>query len=96
MLKRGPLPWDARMSEEPVQSRSHAITTETLRRMDDIFEAAWQELLRRRSRHTFPWTIESTRFLLARVVLEHARDYRDEGEIIDDVVERIESRDIAQ
>jgi hypothetical protein len=34
--------------------------------------------------------------LLARVVLEHARDYRDEGEIIDDVVERIESRNTAQ
>jgi hypothetical protein len=45
---------------------------------------------------TFPWEAESTRFLLARVVLEHARDYRDQAEIIDDVVERIESRDIAQ
>jgi DNA-binding ferritin-like protein len=64
--------------------------------MEDIFKAAWQELLRRRSKHTFPWNIESTRFLLAHMVLEHARDYRDEAEIIDDVVERIESRDIVQ
>jgi hypothetical protein len=74
-----------------MQSRGHAINTETIRRLQDIYEAAWSELVHRRSPHTFPWAAESTRFLLARVVLEHSRDYRDEAEIVADVVERIES-----
>jgi hypothetical protein len=74
-----------------VQGRGHAINTETLQRLQEVYEAAWEQLLRKKSKHTFPWAIESTRFLLAQMVLEHARDYRDQVDIVNDVVERIET-----
>ena len=71
--------------------RGQAISTETLQRLQAVYDAAWKQLLRQKSKHTFPWAIESTRFLLARVVLEHAHDYREQADIVDDVVERIET-----
>jgi hypothetical protein len=80
------------VAEDVMQSRGHAINADTLHRLQDIYEAAWDQLLRRKSRHTFPWAAESTRFLLARVVLEHARDYRNPIDIVKDVVERIDQQ----
>jgi hypothetical protein len=68
--------------EALVQSRGHAISAET---------HVYRTLLRQKSRHTFPWVAESTRFLFARMVLQHARDYRDQSDIIKDLVERIET-----
>jgi hypothetical protein len=74
-----------------MQSRGQAINTETLRRLQAVYDAAWEQLLHRKSKHTFPWAIESTRFLLARVVLEYAQDHREQADVVNDVVEKIEA-----
>jgi len=74
-----------------MQSRGHAINTDTLRRLQAVYDAAWQKLLHQQSKHTFPPAIENARFLLARVVLEYARDNRDQADIVSDVVERLET-----
>ena len=74
-----------------MQGRGHAISTETLHRLQAVYDAAWEQLLRQQSKHTFPWAVESARFLLARVVLEYANDYRDQADVVNDVVEIIET-----
>jgi hypothetical protein len=80
--------------EAAAQNHRHAINTDMLDRLQSIYEAVWQELLRQRSPRTFPWTAERTRFLLARAVLKHARDYRPPSDIVRDVVQVIESKSL--
>jgi hypothetical protein len=53
------------------QTRPDACSPQTLSELQGVFDAIWDQLERERSRLTFPWAIEASRFAIARLVLEH-------------------------
>jgi hypothetical protein len=64
------------VEEAFVQIRPSSCSPETLRQLQNIFDAVWRELEQQKGRDTFPWAIEATRFTIARLVLEHVNDLR--------------------
>lgn len=65
-------------------------STDTLRRLQSIFDMAWLQLEQKGGRSTFPWAIEASRYTLAQLVLAHSRDYRQVDEIVQEVVDALE------
>ena len=69
------------------QNQLGACSPQTLSKLQTVFDAIWAQLEHERSKLTFPWAIEASRFTIARMVLEHLDDSKD-GERIKKVVLR--------
>lgn len=54
-----------------------------------MFDAIWAQLELDRSKLTFPWAIEASRFAIARLVLEHLDDSSDLNRITEVVLQKI-------
>jgi hypothetical protein len=73
-----------------VQIQPSSCSPETIRRLQNIFDAVWRELEQQKGKHTFPWAIEATRFTIARLVLEHTGDPRTPTQIKREVLRNLE------
>lgn len=71
------------------QHRPKACSPRTLSELQTVFDAVWAQLERERSNLTFPWAIEASRFIIARLVLEHLDDAKDKDRIKQTVLQRL-------
>lgn len=71
------------------QNKLAACSPQTLSELQVVFDAIWQQLLSERSRLTFPWAVEASRFTIARLVLEHLNDSKDVARIKQDILIRL-------
>ena len=57
-----------------------------LSELQAVFDAIWKQLVCERSKLTFPWAVEASRFTIARLVLEHMDDSKDVARIKQDIL----------
>lgn len=73
-----------------MQIRPTSCSPETLRRLQTIFDAVWNEVEQQKGKRTFPWAIEATRFTIAHLVFAHVNDRRNSDQIKHDVLRDLE------
>jgi hypothetical protein len=69
-----------------MQPRASVCSPQTLLRLQNIFDAAWLQLMQKKGKHSFPWSAEASRYMLAQLVLAHSRDKRHIDEIVQEVL----------
>lgn len=70
--------------------KTSAYGPERLHRLQRIFDAVWHDLKQRKSPHTFPWAVETTRFRIARLVLDHGGNFENMDRIKRRVLQSLE------
>jgi hypothetical protein len=70
------------------------LTPEALSRLQNLFDDIWLDLEREKSPHTFPWSVEASRFALARLLLECFDSAKELEQIKIEVLERIKSNSV--
>jgi hypothetical protein len=71
------------------QNRPDACSPQTLSELQRVFDAIWAQLELERSKLTFPWAIEASRFAIARLVLEHLDNSSDSNRITEVVLQKL-------
>ena len=74
-----------------MQNHPGACSPEKLGSLQQIFDEIWLELESKHSKHTFPWDIQATRFLVAHYLLDYINETKpDVDRVKRDVLIRLE------
>jgi hypothetical protein len=74
-----------------MQNHAGSCSSETLARLQRVFDAVWLELEAKKSPHTFPWTVEASRYTIARLVLQHVNNVENAEHIKQEVLQTLAS-----